>query len=451
MRRETDSWCPRERVAVFDNDGTLWCEKPIPIQLDFTLYRLAELAGADHSLADRQPYRAALDRDYHWLGEAMTKHYHGDDADLGLLMRAVESAFEGMTVQAFSDEVTAWLHDASHPVLQRPYLSCAYVPMIELLRYLEANGFSTYIASGGDRDFMRPFAEHLYGIGPERVIGSALGLDFRPGEEDPTCSTSRRSSSSMTVRRSRCGSGAGSADDPWLPGGIPMATSRCSDSPARPSGRLSDSSSCTTTPIGVPTTSPEPRRPWTGPTRPRGRWSASGTTGSESLPKPEMTESQPPVAWSDATRGATMPEKFRGTINVDIRDSEPDWTPFEPPKAPEGAPNVVYIVLDDVGFSAMSCYGGPHRHAEHRPDRRRRGPLHPVAHHRAVLAHPLVPADRPQPHAQQHGLHHRGRDRLPQRQRDDPARERHALRRSWASGAGTPTWSASGTCARPTR
>jgi phosphoglycolate phosphatase-like HAD superfamily hydrolase len=173
-----------DRVAVFDNDGTLWSEKPIPIQLDFTLTRLAELARADGSLRDRQPYKAAFERDYHWLGQAMVEHYHGDDANLGLLMAAVETAFDGMTVQAFSDEVTTWLHDASHPVLRRPYLSCAFVPMIELLRYLEANGFSTYIASGGDRDFMRPFAEHLYGIGPERVIGSALGLRFQPTEED---------------------------------------------------------------------------------------------------------------------------------------------------------------------------------------------------------------------------------------------------------------------------
>lgn len=114
----------------------------------------------------------------------MIKHYHGDDGDLGLLMKAVETAFEGMSIQAFSDEVTTWLQGASHPVLKRPYLSCAFVPMIELLRYLEANGFSTYIVSGGDRDFMRPFAQHLYGIGPERVIGSALGLDFQSGEED---------------------------------------------------------------------------------------------------------------------------------------------------------------------------------------------------------------------------------------------------------------------------
>ena len=173
---------PGERVAVFDNDGTLWSEKPIPIQLDFTLFRMAELAEADSSLKDHQPYKAAAERDYRWLGEAMVKHYHGDDADLGLLMAAVQTAFGGMTVEDFGQEVTTWLQAASHPVLGRPYLSCAYVPMIELLRYLEANGFATYIASGGDRDFMRPFAGQLYGIPPERVIGSAFGLDYRAGD-----------------------------------------------------------------------------------------------------------------------------------------------------------------------------------------------------------------------------------------------------------------------------
>jgi phosphoglycolate phosphatase-like HAD superfamily hydrolase len=169
---------PAERVAVFDNDGTLWSEKPIPIQLDFTLFRLAELATRDPSLTDRQPYKAAVERDYRWLGEAMVKHYHGDDADLRLLEGGVESAFEGMGVEAYGAEVLAWLDTAAHPVLRRPYLSCGFVPMVELLRYLEANGFTTYIASGGDRDFMRPFAETIYGIPPERVIGSALGLDF---------------------------------------------------------------------------------------------------------------------------------------------------------------------------------------------------------------------------------------------------------------------------------
>src|SRR5689334_10537144 len=152
---------PAERVAVFDNDGTLWSEKPVPIQLDFTLFLMAELAGQDPSLAERQPYRAAVERDFRWLDQAIVKHYHGDDADLGLLMGAVESAFEGMEVEAFGAEVMEWL-----------------------LRYLEANGFSTYIASGGDRDFMRPFAHRIYGIPPERVIGSALGLDFDDDGDD---------------------------------------------------------------------------------------------------------------------------------------------------------------------------------------------------------------------------------------------------------------------------
>ena len=112
------------------------------------------------------------------------KHYHGDDADLGLLMGAVESAFEGMEVEAFGAEVMEWLTTASHPVLRRQYLACGFAPMVELLRYLEANGFSTYIASGGDRDFMRPFARRIYGIPPELVIGSALGLDFDDRGDD---------------------------------------------------------------------------------------------------------------------------------------------------------------------------------------------------------------------------------------------------------------------------
>jgi phosphoserine phosphatase len=172
-----------ERVATFDNDGTLWSEKPLPIQLDFTLFRMADQATADPGLAGSQPYKAAVERDLHWLGEAMVKHYRGDDADLQLLMDAVSETFSGMSVETFAEQVRAWFTTAAHPVLGRPYLSCGYVPMVELLRYLEANGFDTYIASGGDRDFMRPFAEGLYGIPPERVIGSALGLELDTGSD----------------------------------------------------------------------------------------------------------------------------------------------------------------------------------------------------------------------------------------------------------------------------
>ncbi|HEX3711704.1 MAG TPA: HAD family hydrolase [Trebonia sp.] len=175
---------PAERVAVFDNDGTLWSEKPVPVQVDFTLSRMAEQAAADPSLRLQQAYQAAATRDYAWLGEVVVRHYHGDDSGLRELQGAVESAFDGMSVEDYAGLVTDWLGAAEHPVLHRPYLSCGYLPMMELLRYLEANGFTVYIASGGDRDFMRPFADTVYGIPPERVIGSALGLDFDDGEDD---------------------------------------------------------------------------------------------------------------------------------------------------------------------------------------------------------------------------------------------------------------------------
>jgi phosphoserine phosphatase len=177
---------PAERVATFDNDGTLWVEKPMPIQLDFTLHRLGEQATDDASLRDRQPWKACYEHDTAWLGEAMVKHYHGDDSDMHLLMAAVPSAFAGLTVEEYSANVAEFFRAATHPTLHRPYRSCGYRPMVELLRYLEANGFATYIASGGDRDFMRPVAGELYGVTPERVIGSSLALDYHESEEDGT-------------------------------------------------------------------------------------------------------------------------------------------------------------------------------------------------------------------------------------------------------------------------
>jgi phosphoserine phosphatase len=166
------------RVAVFDNDGTLWTEKPLVIQLDFTVHRFRELAENDPALRTKQPYQAAYEGDMHWLGAAVVKHYHGDDSDLKLLMVAVPKAFEAVTVEDYDRRVKGFFEQADNPGLKRPYRACGYLPMVELLRYLEANDFATYIASGGDRDFMRPVAEDLYGIPPERVIGSALGIVY---------------------------------------------------------------------------------------------------------------------------------------------------------------------------------------------------------------------------------------------------------------------------------
>ncbi len=173
---------PAERIAVFDNDGTLWCEKPMPIELGFILMRLAVMAEADESLRRRQPWQAAYDKDYGWLGEAITKHYHGDDSDVKVLMEGILQVFAGQTVDEYSAAAEAFLRNGRHPTLGRPFSECGYVPMIELLRYLEANGFTNYIASGGDRDFMRPVTGDMYGIPSERVIGSSNALVYTDDE-----------------------------------------------------------------------------------------------------------------------------------------------------------------------------------------------------------------------------------------------------------------------------
>jgi hypothetical protein len=169
-----------ERVAVFDNDGTLWTEKPMPIQLDFILRRLVEMATADASLRERQPWKAAYDKDLHWFGAVVAHHYAGDDTELPTLAGGVLAAFAGMSVEEFEERSGAFLHAGMHPTLHRGYLECAYLPMIELLAYLTLNGFTNYIASGGGRDFMRPISQSLYGIPRERVIGSTPGFAWSP-------------------------------------------------------------------------------------------------------------------------------------------------------------------------------------------------------------------------------------------------------------------------------
>jgi phosphoglycolate phosphatase-like HAD superfamily hydrolase len=174
-----DSFVPApERVATFDNDGTLWCEKPLPIQADFILRRLYEMAEADPALRDRQPWKAAYERDYGWLGRVLAEHYAGDDTSVRTLLGGVLAAHGGISVEEFEAQSDAFLRTTQHPTLGRPYLECAYAPMVELLGHLEANGFANYIASGGGRDFMRPISQEVYGVPRERVIGSATALDY---------------------------------------------------------------------------------------------------------------------------------------------------------------------------------------------------------------------------------------------------------------------------------
>src|SRR3954452_22714590 len=175
-----------ERVAVFDNDGTLWGEKPVPIQMDFILRRFVEMAEADPALRERQPWKAAHEQDHGWFSTVMAEHYAGDDHNVKTLADGVLAAYAGVNVEDFEKQADAFLRSTQHPTLGRAYLECAYAPMVELLAFLAANGFANYIVSGGGRDFMRPISQEVYGIPRERVIGSATALAYTSDEHGGT-------------------------------------------------------------------------------------------------------------------------------------------------------------------------------------------------------------------------------------------------------------------------
>lgn len=177
---------PEQRVAVFDNDGTLWCEKPMPIQLDFILRRLVAMVEEDPQLSAKEPWRAAHERDYAWLASVLDDHYAGDDSKLASVAAGILAAHADISVERFEELAAEFLHTARHPTLDRSYLECAYAPMVDLLGYLRENGFATYIASGGGRDFMRPISEEVYGIPRDRVIGSAVALEYSADENGGT-------------------------------------------------------------------------------------------------------------------------------------------------------------------------------------------------------------------------------------------------------------------------
>jgi phosphoserine phosphatase len=158
----------------------------MPIQLDFILRRFVAMAEADPGLRERQPWQAAYERDYGWFGKLMADHYAGDDTNVRTLAGGILAAYEGISVEDFEAQADAFLRTVQHPSLGRGYLETAYTPMVELLGYLEANGFSNYIASGGGRDFMRPISQDVYGIPRERVIGSSAALDYTSDDSGGT-------------------------------------------------------------------------------------------------------------------------------------------------------------------------------------------------------------------------------------------------------------------------
>jgi phosphoglycolate phosphatase-like HAD superfamily hydrolase len=177
---------PEERIAVFDNDGTLWCEKPMYIQFDYFLRSLAEQAQKDTSLRAQQPWQAAWEKDFGWLGGAITQHYQGDDSDFRILIGGILTLSRDQPVEKIEAAAKHFVEQEHHPLMDVPYQECIYLPMLKLLRYLETNGFINYIVSGGGRDFMRGFAHDLYGIPRERVIGSTVAYRYMEDERGIT-------------------------------------------------------------------------------------------------------------------------------------------------------------------------------------------------------------------------------------------------------------------------
>jgi phosphoglycolate phosphatase-like HAD superfamily hydrolase len=163
------------RIAVFDNDGTLWAEQPMYFQLAFAIDRVKALAAQHPEWKTQQPFQAALEGDLKALAASGEK-------GIGELVAVTHS---GMTTDEFTSIVTEWTRTARHPRFQQLYTQCVYAPMLELLGYLRANGFKTYIVSGGGVEFMRPWAESVYGIPPEQVIGSSGKLRFEMRDGTP--------------------------------------------------------------------------------------------------------------------------------------------------------------------------------------------------------------------------------------------------------------------------
>jgi len=164
-----------ERLAVFDNDGTLWPENPMPFQLAFALDELKRRLPDEPAWKDDPMVQAALAGD---LPTLLADHYKG-------LFHIIDLTGSGMTTEDFANRVRAWFATAKHPRFDRPYDQLAYQPMLEVLEFLRANGFTTCIVSGGGADFMRVFAERVYGIPPEQVIGSNTRTVFELRDSGP--------------------------------------------------------------------------------------------------------------------------------------------------------------------------------------------------------------------------------------------------------------------------
>ena len=164
-----------ERIATFDNDGTLWCEHPVYTQMQFAFDRIVELAPKHPEWKTQQPFKAVLEHDVKALAASGEKG----------ISEIIMVTHAGDTTQQFTDTVAKWLATAQHPRFKRPYTQLTYQPMLELLAYLRANQFKTFIASGGGIEFLRPWTQAAYGIPPEQVVGSSIKTKFELRDGKP--------------------------------------------------------------------------------------------------------------------------------------------------------------------------------------------------------------------------------------------------------------------------
>ena len=180
IRQTTDSSSPQfvpadRRIATFDQDGTLWVEQPLYAQVMFALDRVKDVVRAKPALAEEEPFKTVVAGDR----AAMAKFTERD------VLKIVVASEAGLSVDAFHDVVRRWLATAKHPKFQRPYTDLVYAPMVEAMKYLRANGYRTYIVTGGGQEFVRAYAEAVYGIPPEQVVGTMFKIEYEVRDGKP--------------------------------------------------------------------------------------------------------------------------------------------------------------------------------------------------------------------------------------------------------------------------
>jgi hypothetical protein len=227
-----------ERIATFDNDGTLWAEQPVYVQVAFAFDRVKALSSQHPEWKQQQPFKAVLDGDMKAVAAA---------GERGLL-EIIAATHAGNTTEEFETIVRDWMNTARHPTTERLYTEMVYQPMLELLTYLRAKGFKTFIVSGGGVEFIRPWAERIYGVPPEQVVGSRQRSPTRIARDGPCSSAYQKPTSSTTAQGNRSAFTRRSAGVRSPPSAIRTAISRCSSGPRQAAVHGSGFSSITPTP-----------------------------------------------------------------------------------------------------------------------------------------------------------------------------------------------------------